>query len=79
MVSGIVTQRGPAVVHRGAVVPLPATGQALAEWAAGLNLCPECGGQTCDCVTPEEMAALLTRLDADPHGVNDLDGIEIPF
>lgn len=37
MTTGIVTACGPAVLHRGAVVPLPATGQPLAEWVANLE------------------------------------------
>ena len=48
------------------------------EWMAA-NVCPECGGTGCDCVTDAEMAAVMARIDADPHGVNDLDGLDIPY
>jgi hypothetical protein len=33
----------------------------------------------CDCIPADVWAGLLARIDADPHGVNDLTGIEIPF
>jgi len=42
-------------------------------------VCPECGSLVCDCITAEAQAALLARIDADPHGLNDLDNISIPF
>ena len=79
MTTGIVTAAGPAIVHRGVTVLLPATGQPLAEWVAGLNLCPECGGQVCDCIPAADMAALLARIDADPHGHNDVSGLDLPY
>lgn len=80
---GTITSGGPCVQVGAALLPLPNTRQTVREWMAGVtawpDLCPECGGEVCDCVTDEEMAALLARLDADPHGMNDLDGIEISF
>ena len=79
MTTGFITPTGPAIRHRGAVVPLPATQQPLVEFVAALDICPECGGLVCDCITAEAMAALLARIDADPHGHNDLSGLEIPF
>jgi hypothetical protein len=44
-----------------------------------LDICGECGATVCDCIPPATMAALLERIDADPHGVNDLSGLSIPF
>jgi hypothetical protein len=43
------------------------------------DICNECGAEVCDCIPPATMAALLERIDADPHGVNDLSGLSIPF
>lgn len=77
--TGHITRTGAAIRHRGALVPLPATQQPLVEFVAELDICPECGNTTCDCITAEAMAALLARIDADPHGVNDLSGLEIPY
>ena len=48
------------------------------QWMAA-NVCPECGGTGCDCVTAAEMAAVMARIDADPHGVNNLSSLDIPF
>lgn len=44
-----------------------------------LDLCPECHQSKCDCITPEAQAALLARIDADPHGYNNLTATDIPF
>ena len=79
---GTITSGGPCVQVGAALLPLPNTRQPVREWVEAEvwpDLCPECGATVCDCVTPAEMAALLARLDADPHGSNDLTGIEIPF
>ena len=79
---GYVINGSPCVVAGGRLHRLPATHQTVREWVEAEvwpDLCPECGATVCDCVTPAEMAALLARLDADPHGSNDLTGIEIPF
>ena len=43
------------------------------------DICDECGSAVCDCIPPAAMAALLERIDADPHGHNDLSGIEIQY
>jgi hypothetical protein len=43
------------------------------------DICDECGGDRCDCIPPAAMAALLERIDADPHGHNDLSNLGIPF
>ena len=82
MLRGYVINGSPCVVAGGRLHRLPATHQPVREWVEAEvwpDLCPECGATVCDCVTPAEMAALLARLDADPHGSNDLTGIEIPF
>ncbi len=79
---GYVINGSPCVVAGGRLHRLPRTHQPVREWVEAEvwpDLCPECGATVCDCVTPAEMAALLARLDADPHGSNDLTGIEIPF
>ena len=82
MLRGYVINGSPCVVAGGRLHRLPRTHQPVREWVEAEvwpDLCPECGATVCDCVTPAEMAALLARLDADPHGSNDLTGIEIPF
>jgi hypothetical protein len=43
------------------------------------DLCDECGAEVCDCIPPAAMAALLERIDADPHGHNDLSGLSLPY
>ena len=60
MTRGIVTDRGPAIVHRGVTVPLPATrtplGDAVAAAVAAIDRgellpCPHCGAVGgCDCL-----------------------------
>lgn len=60
MATGILTPTGPAIVHRGVTVPLPATltplGQAVAELIADIDAgrivaCPHCGVYGgCDCL-----------------------------
>jgi len=79
MTTGIITDRGPAIRHRGVTVPLPATRTALgaavaaaiAAFDAGeIVACPHCGRYACECEQPS----------ADPHG--DLavwQDCEIPF
>ena len=79
MTRGIVTDRGPAIVHRGVTVPLPATrtplGDAVAAVIADIDAgeivaCPHCGRYACECEQPS----------ADPH--DDLavwQDCEIPF
>lgn len=82
MLRGYVINGSPCVVAGGRLHRLPRTHQPVREWVEAEvwpDLCPECGATVCDCVTPAEMAAQLARLDADPHGSNDLTGIEIPF
>ena len=80
---GLMVFGSPCVTAGGTLHRLPATRQPVREWAAGLpDLCPECGAEVCDCLTPAELAALLARLDADPHGVNDqedLSNLELPY
>jgi hypothetical protein len=78
---GIVTAAGAFVQVGGVLHRLPATAQPVAQWVAQVevNLCPECGEPVCECIPPEAMAALLARIDADPHGVNELTSIDIPF
>ena len=68
---GLIVNGSPCVVAGGRLHRLPATRQTVREWVEAEvwpDLCPECGATVCDCVTPAEMAALLARLDADPHG-----------
>lgn len=76
---GLIVNGSPCVVAGGKLHRIPATRQTVREWVAAVDVCEVCGGATCDCVTPAEMAALLARLDVDPHGENDLDGIGIPY
>ena len=65
--TGIVTANGPAIVHRGVTVPLPATrtplGAAVAAAVAAIDAgelvaCAHCGRFDCECEQPS----------ADPHG-----------
>ena len=67
MTTGIITDRGPAIRHRGVTVPLPATRTALGAAVAALiaaidagelQPCPHCGRFDCECEQPS----------ADPHG-----------
>ena len=67
MTTGIITARGPAIIHRGVTVPLPATrtplGAAVATLIAAIDAgelqpCPHCGRFDCECEQPS----------ADPHG-----------
>lgn len=67
MTTGIITARGPAIIHRGVTVPLPATrtplGAAVAAAIAAIDAgeivaCPHCGRYACECEQPS----------ADPHG-----------
>ena len=60
MTTGIITARGPAIIHRGVTVPLPATrtplGAAVAAAVAAIDAgellpCPYCGAYAgCDCL-----------------------------
>ena len=60
MTTGIVTAAGPAIIHRGVTVPLPATrtplGAAVATLVAAIDAgelqpCPHCGAVGgCDCL-----------------------------
>ena len=79
MTTGIITARGPAIIHRGVTVQLPATrtplGAAVAAAVAAIDAgelqpCPVCGRYACECEQPS----------ADPHGDLSawLEG-EIPF
>jgi hypothetical protein len=79
--SGIVTERGVFAPVGGVLHRLPATQQPVREWMAQVevSLCPECHEPVCDCIPADRWAALLERIDADPHGTNDLTGIDIPF
>lgn len=43
------------------------------------DVCEQCGGTVCDCITPEAQAALLARISADPHDYNNLTNLDIPF
>jgi len=79
---GIVTPTGLFVQTGGALVPLPVTrtplGVALAALIAQIDAgavqpCPHCGRYACEC---EDVPAVTG---GDPHGDNNLDGIEIPF
>lgn len=79
MLRGYVVNGSPCVMAGGRLHRMPATPQTVREWAQQVDVCEECGGTVCDCVTPDAMAALLARLDVDPHGENDLDGIGIPY
>lgn len=46
---------------------------------AQLTPCEVCGGDRCDCITPEAQAAMLARISADPHDYNNLTKLDIPF
>ena len=60
MTTGIITDRGPAIMHRGVTVPLPAEhtplGAAVATLVAAIDAgellpCQHCGaGGGCDCI-----------------------------
>ena len=83
---GLIVNGSPCVVAGGRLHRLPATRQTVREWVAQMeawpDLCPQCGAEVCDCLTDDEMAALLARmarLDADPHGSNDLSNLDIPY
>ena len=76
MTTGIITATGPAVVHRGVTVPLPAThtalGAAVAAVIAAIDAgevlpCQHCGRFDCECW---EWAELMNapEPEADPHG-----------
>ena len=88
MTTGIITAAGPAIVHRGVTVPLPATrtplGDAVAALVAAIDAgellpCRHCGAYGgCDC--EEWIAAMLAPPPVDPH--EDLSvwkSGEIPF
>ena len=49
------------------------------EPIAAQDVCEVCGGMVCDCITPTAQAALLARIDADPHGYNDLSNLDLPY
>ena len=78
---GYVINGSPCVMAGGTLHRMPRTRQPVREWVEGLpDLCPECGATVCDCLTPAEMAALLARLDADPHGdLSAWQDCEIPY
>ena len=79
MTTGIITARGPAIMHRGVTVQLPAArtplGVAVAALVAAIDAgeivaCPHCGRYACECEQPS----------ADPH--DDLavwQDCEIPY
>ena len=79
MTTGIITARGPAIIHRGVTVQLPATrtplGAAVAAAVAAIDAgelqpCPHCGRYACECEQPS----------TDPHGdLSAWQDCEIPF
>ena len=88
MASGIITTSGPAIMHRGVTVQLPAVRTPLGEAVAALvavidagelQPCRHCGAYGgCDC--EEWIAAMLAPPPVDPH--EDLSvwkSGEIPF
>ena len=88
MTTGIVTATGPAIVHRGVTVQLPAERTSLGEWVAEMVAaidagellpCRHCGvyGE-CDC--EEWIKTMAGAGNADPHADLTvwLEG-EIPF
>jgi hypothetical protein len=79
--AGIVMTSGAFVEAGGVLHRLPATAQPVREWVAQVevSLCPECHEPVCECIPADAWAALLARIDADPHGTNDLTEIDIPF
>ena len=78
--AGYVTECGVFVEVGAARLPLPARAERLTTWAAQLlpDLCEQCGEPVCECIPPDAMAALLARIDADPHGELDR-SMEIPY
>ena len=74
--TGTVTQRGPAIQHRGVTVQLPAARTPAGEWiartvaaidAGEIVQCGTCGRFACEC-----------EADPDPHGELDR-SMEIPY
>ena len=79
--TGIITARGPAIMHRGAVVPLPAERTPLGAWVAAavaaidageLLPCPNCGRYACECWEWAEMMAA-------PRPLDEMTDEELPF
>ncbi len=62
-----------------ALIPCPHCGERggcdCLEWLDAMGICPQCGGDVCDCV---DVAKLLAAMEADPHGQLDR-SVEIPF
>ena len=83
MTTGIVTATGPAIVHRGVTVPLPATrtplGDAVAAVIADIDAgeivaCPHCGRFDCECW---EWVELMTA--PPPADLNVMTAEDLPY
>jgi len=46
---------------------------------AQVTPCEVCGGDRCDCITPQAQAAMLARISADPHDYNNLTNLDLPY
>ncbi len=57
-------------------------GDSLVDWRGepvSVKVCPSCGGTMCDCLSEAEVKRLRRRIDADPHGYNNLTDEDIPY
>ena len=77
--AGIVTTGSVFVPVAGVMHRMPKAQTPVVTLVTELDICDDCGSTVCDCIPPADMAALLERIDADPHGHNDLSGIEIQY
>ena len=83
MTTGIITDRGPAIRHRGVTVQLPATrtplGAAVAAAVAAIDAgelqpCPVCGRYACECW---ERVELMTA--PPPADLNVMTAEDLPY
>ena len=82
MTTGIVTNTGPAITHRGVTVQIPAARTPAGAWIAAtvaaidageLLPCPHCGKFAgCDCIDWPEWMASANRLPLDVIADEDL-------
>ena len=75
-IRGTIAPRSQPAAMRVRGVPVEPTRTPI---VAQLTPCEVCGGDRCDCITPEAQAAMLARISADPHDYNNLTKLDIPF